>query len=463
MNDLTLVLVVVLAMFAYMGWLHRTTDSEQYHTQKRQVGVFQTAASIFTVVGAPHFAFITALAYFAGLWPVSFYAGSFVGFFILSRIAGRIRSYIAGDAQSLPDVASEQVGRIAGRIVTALGLFFLLGVTIVQIVVGATIVTSIAQVDYSIAVILITGAVLCYLIWGGYRALLFTDAIQATMMLVLTGILAWYLWESAAVDNVVHLSSALRRSELAVPLIPMLALAGVILELGAPQNWQRILTAKTDDAAAQSLLAGGLAILVWGILVVLAGNAVADLRPDAVASTAFVEFVTTALPPWMIGLVVVLLLAALISTSDSALFVAAVICHKERNRLAATDVQSMPIGTSQLFLLGLGALATIGALSLPTIVNTFGALLNLGFILGPAMLWIVLSRGGRTRDTRERHFAVAIFLAFILFGLVWLFAGDFFTWWSLLIVAGAGWPIVLPGRREVVDEPPPATSRETIR
>ena len=167
MNDRFLTVLIVLATFLYIGWTYRTNDSDNFHTARRQVGTIRSVATLFTVVGAPHFAIFTSLAFFIGWLALGFYVGAFIGLVILAFAARKIRSHIPSDAHSYNDIAAEEIGTIPAGLLTIIGIAFVVGVIIAQLILGAQLLSTFSGVSYLICVLLIMATIVGYLFWGG--------------------------------------------------------------------------------------------------------------------------------------------------------------------------------------------------------------------------------------------------------------------------------------------------------
>jgi len=437
---------LTLIAFVYIGWTYKTNDAAVFHTANRATTSAQTIASLFTVVGAPHFAIFTTLAYIFGWWATAFYAGCLFGFIIFGILAKRIRYLGAARSHTFTDIASREVGPRASASLFLLGFAYTLGVVVAQITIGAELLSQFVGVPYWICTLLIVLTVAAYLIGGGYRALVNTDIVQGIIMFVFTGILLHFLLTplpASALNSSVILS---RGGSSLMPIIPLLFLAGMLAICGSPEIWQRALNAKSDRTARRSLFTAGLTMLAWGVMVVGIGIAISIQNPTAEVGNAFVKFLVSGPPPYIIGLICVLIIAAIMSTADTELFTATILLRTEyRRQFHTINPEHLDVKTSRLIIFALASVVCIGALFLRDLQILWGVLLNLIYITAPLTLAIVLNRGGRGKY-REAVFLFSAGTSISLFIFVGVVIGDYFSWWACAIILSASIPLMLPGK-----------------
>lgn len=444
MNEQLIAILVVLFAFLYIGWSYRTVDKNDFHTAKRKVGLIRSIATIFTVVGAPHFAIFTSLTFIIGWYAVGFYMGAFLGLFILAMNSGKIRTYIDYDAHSFNDIADKEIGSTASIILSSVGILFVLGVIVAQLILGAQLLSEFTNTTYEFSVILIMFTIMGYLIWGGYNALVNTDVIQGGIMIAFTIVLASYAYlHTPIIDG----SSFFKEidSTFYTPLVPLLFIAGILAVTGSPEVWQRILTAKDDKVAFNSLIGAGSTMLFWGILVVGIGAAIFLAIPNVDANIAFVEFINTSLPSGMIGLVSVLIIVAILSTADTEIFTATILARKEIGRRLKFD-NELDIKNSRYLIIVFSLISGIGALILTDLMIVWGILMNLVYISAPLAFSIILNRGGKTIKYKKIIFTFSFILSLMAFIGVSIFINDFFSWWALTIIGFASIPLLIPGK-----------------
>ncbi|WP_372828304.1 sodium:solute symporter [Polaromonas sp.] len=195
---------------------------------------------------------------------------------------------------------------------------------------------------------------------GGLRAVVYTDVIQAIVLLAGSTALTWiifagndYSWSQATAGLPEGHLSLIR--PLDDPDLPWLGTLIGVPVLGF-YYWstnqyivQRVLAARSLDHARWSLTLAGLLKLTPLFIMVLPGAMAASLLPDiARADAVFPTLVTTLLPSGLRGLVLAGLIAAIMSTIDSTLNAASTLVFHD----FLSDAQKARMGTRGAVRLG---------------------------------------------------------------------------------------------------------------
>ena len=491
-----LVMLAYLCAMLLLSWLvgRRQRSRQDYYLGGNQMGALPLATSTIatqcstnSLLGAP--AFVGFVAGGGMLW-LQYELAVPLAMLALMYLLGPIR---ANGHLSIYAFLEQRLGRQA-RLVASLTFQVFRGVATGVTVYGvATMLTLLLDLSYLNAVLILMGVTIAYDVLGGMRAVVISDVVQ--MVLIVCAVLAALIFLAADID--LAAISALDRNQAldfnwgvaegeAYGFWPML-IGGFFLYAayyGCDQSQaQRVLAARSVQASNRVLLLNGLLrfpLVLLYCLLGLALGAYAMNVPGFVGglpltgsgepnlNMVFPVYVLDTFPPGLVGLVMVGLFAAAMSSIDSAL-----------NSLSAATVEDLAGGLvrtdeRRLFLLsklttfGWGAFAVLFSFQVeqiaPTIleaINKIGSMAN-----GPLLALFVIAllspvTAGQT-DTRRQNAALRGFAAGLLINFcLWQFLPQVsWLWWNLsgflvaLLVAGirlpAGWRS-LPGRPARLD------------
>jgi sodium/proline symporter len=212
-------------------------------------------------------------------------------------------------------------------------LIFMLTYVSAQVEGGAKAFTGILGVSRYWGLGLTAGIILLYTVLGGFRAVSYTDAVQGVMMLlVLVVVPAVAIFDIGGISEMIRVLGHTDRS-LLDPL--SIGLGGVIgfvgIGLGSPGNPHilvRYMSIRDPGQLSRSAFLGTCwnVVMGWGALFIgLVGRAIyldAENLPGGDAERVFGELAGTYLSPFLLGLALAGVLAAIMSTADSQLLVA---------------------------------------------------------------------------------------------------------------------------------------------
>ena len=210
--------------------------------------------------------------------------------------------------------------RLPALVASALVLFFFAIYTAAGFVAGAKLFESTLGLDYATALWVGVAVVLIYTALGGFLAVSWTDFFQALLMLAALVLVASLAFALAPTDIVRPSTSA--ASALAV----VSALAWGLGYFGQPHILARFMAIDSAGSVPRArrinlvwmIIAGAAAVAVGvGGAGYFGGNGLDD--PE----TVFIALAQETLTPWLAGVVVAGILAAVMSTVDSQLLVAA--------------------------------------------------------------------------------------------------------------------------------------------
>ncbi len=282
---------------------------------------------------------VTGMAYKMGaaaVWAVVGYI--VVELFLFLFYARRLRRFSETyDCVTLPDFFAERFGDRSGRLrilLTAVILIFMISYVAAQFVAGGKAFAASFELSRTAGILLTAGIVLLYTMLGGFLAVSLTDMLQAIFM-----ILALVVLPIVAIADGGGLQTVLTQlRQLDPKLIDPYALSfGAFLGflgigLGSPGNPHiivRYMSIRDADQLRTSAVVGTIwnVVMAWGALFIgLAGRiyfADASMLPAGDTENLYPVLAQQHLHPLLFGMVVASIFAAIMSTADSQLLVAA--------------------------------------------------------------------------------------------------------------------------------------------
>jgi SSS family solute:Na+ symporter len=327
--------VVTLVVFTGLGvWYSRGSvqSVEDLISARNSAGDGQmTATLVASVMGVwILFSAPEAGAGFGIAAVVGYAIGEAAPMFAYSKLGPRIRKLVP-DGHSLTEYAHARYGDAMYAfvlVVSALYMFIFLAAELTGIAGALSLVAGVPQWQTAV---LVGGFVLLYTGYGGLRASIFTDTIQALLVLPLlvvafAGAVVALGGVGAVHDGIVAANPTLLDPGFAAGLQFGLALAFAILgaELINQTWWQRIYAGKDSETVQRGFrnatVANSLIVFVaalFGIVAVGQTAVVTTLGPEYNADIAFFLLLDAAFPAWVVLAVVLLALLLVMSSVDT--------------------------------------------------------------------------------------------------------------------------------------------------
>ena len=336
--------ICYLAIVATIGLyaLRRTNNANDYviggRTLSAPVAALSAGASDMSgwlLLGLPGAVFASGLG---EAWiVVGLVCGAYANWHLVAR---RLRTFTERlNAVTLPQFFARRVAaktRWPALVATLLVLFFFAIYTAAGFVAGAKLFESTLGLDYAVALWTGVAVVLVYTALGGFLAVSWTDFFQALLMLTaLVTVAALAFWADP------HAGPAIAANDSAAATMGVFAIVSALAwglgYFGQPHVLARFMA--IDDP--RSVPRARRVNLVWmtiasaaAVAVGVGGNAYYG-GTLADAETVFIDLSMELLSPWLAGIVVAGILAAVMSTVDSQLLVASTALIEDVVRPAA--------------------------------------------------------------------------------------------------------------------------------
>ncbi|WNS76460.1 sodium:solute symporter family protein [Bacillus sp. DTU_2020_1000418_1_SI_GHA_SEK_038] len=179
------IVVVYLAIMVYIGYASskKIENNEDFLVAGRKMGPWLLAGSLAaTEVGGGSTLGVVSKAYgdwgLSAFWYVSAMA---VAFIILAFIAPLLRRSLV---KTVPEFFAKRYGPKNGFITSIIMLLPMVGLTAVQLIASATILSVMTGWDYNLSVVVVTVVVAAYSVMGGMFSVVYTDVVQWVFIVV---------------------------------------------------------------------------------------------------------------------------------------------------------------------------------------------------------------------------------------------------------------------------------------
>lgn len=316
--------VIYIVFLIWLGWFvsRKQTSGEDFLLAGRSLPMMLTlATTLATMVGTGSSIGAVGFAYSNG-WAGALYGiGGALGILLTAWWFAPVRAL---RFMTMSEELSYYVGanRLVKNVVGVLILFACIGWLGAHILGGGMYLAWIAGVDPSVSKLMIAAGFSIYIVIGGYRAVVWTDAIQVVVLFagfMLMAGMAVYLaggWDNLMVDQPAENLSFLGIEKIGA--VHALSLVAVIMVgvLATPSFRQRIYSASSISAARRSFALSGGLYLFFSFIPALIGMAAYAMNPDLENRNFSFPFLAMEVLPLTVGVIV--LIAGLSATMSSA-------------------------------------------------------------------------------------------------------------------------------------------------
>ena len=455
---------VLIGLFAYRA-THNLSD---YILGGRSLGSVVTALSAgasdmsgWLLMGLPGAVYMSGLS--EGWIAIGLIVGAYLNWLL---VAGRLRVQTEhnGDALTLPDYFSGRFEDTSGllRILSAVVILIFFTIYCASgIVAGARLFESTFGMSYQTALWAGAAATIAYTFVGGFLAVSWTDTVQATLMifaLILTPIIV--LLATGGVDTTFLAIAAQDPANFdmlrGTTFIGIISLLGWGLGYcGQPHILARFMAADSVRSIVKArriamtwmifCLGGAVAVGFFGIAYFAENPAVAGAvneNPERV----FIELAKLLFNPWVAGVLLSAILAAVMSTLSCQLLVCSSALtedfYKSFLRKNASQRELVWVGRMMVLLVALVAIWLASNPENRVLGLASYAWAGFGAAFGPvvliSVLWKGMTRNGALAGILVGALTVIIWKQFNLFGLYEIIPGFIFASAAVLLVSRLG-------------------------
>ncbi len=291
--------------------------------------LFITGSLVATIIGGSATVGMAGLGFTRGLTGAWWLLVGSIGLVVLGFLfAKRVREF---GLYTLPELVEKQYDKRVALVASILIVIAWLGVIAGQIIAAGQIMSVLGIGTPLLWMLLFTVVTVFYTALGGQHADIRTDLVQAIIIFV--GIFGGLTLLLSHLGGLGGLKSSLPPERFTFPLgyrfggyelITLLLLVGLTYVVG-PDMYSRLFSAKDAKVARTSVFWTALLIIPITFAITMIGMGASVLFPQISPEQAFPTLIREILPPFVGGLVLAALLAAVMSSADSCLLSASTI------------------------------------------------------------------------------------------------------------------------------------------
>jgi SSS family solute:Na+ symporter len=377
MTQLVVVAVYSLVMMGIaLGVRKRAATQNGFFVAHRQGNTaLITGSFVATAVGGSVTVGMAGLGFGQGLTGAWWLLVGSVGLVLLGTFfAKKVRS---AALYTLPELVEKQYGRRVGLAASVLIVIAWIGVVAGQIVAAGTILSVLGIGSGVFWMVVFTGVMIAYTVIAGQLSVIRTDFLQAVVIYV--GILVTLGLFLPQAGGLQGLRFSLPHDFFSFPVSPQFdwkALLSLLILVGAtyvvgPDMYTRLFCARNERIAQRAAFLSASAFIPLAFGIVLIGMGARVLYPHITPEQAFPQLISGVLSPWMGGLVLAALVAALMSSADTCLLSQGVIMTQDIiRRFVPSLSEKRTILLTRLNIIALGLLALGLAMVLKGVISS---------------------------------------------------------------------------------------------
>jgi Na+/proline symporter len=410
MNWLIIWIVIYLVLLIVLSLRHvKSTDMEQYLVNNRATKTLPlVATTMATFVGGGASIGLMAMGYESGFAAIAIGIAHIIGFFIISKFAGKIRDFGAQHKiYSLPHYLNFIFGNpkrpgfssFFAKTISGVNIFIFFFMVAAQFVAMASLLKFSFEIGYNLAAAISAIIVIIYTAVAGLSGVIITDMIQfSAIVLMIILIFVPGIW--ADTEQLTKLADLpdemLYGTSYGIVFILALPIFFSWSVLVRMDIWQRLLAAKSAKVARRVTLWAAAGMLPFYLIFPLTGMAILFTMGEGIdpkdVAYHFINRHTDSIG-FIYGFAIVGLLSALMSSGDSFLNIISISAVKDFKKANAKEpLTNKDYRWMKYITVIFGAIALVMALVFPNIVDLMVVSLSTITIFAPLTLFALIRK-----------------------------------------------------------------------
>lgn len=383
--DYAFILVYFLALL-FLGWkVSRKEDTDDFLVGNRSIRAGSLNATLSaSLTGGSYFAVFVAFVYLMGASAIWLVISASIGLLVFIPFALKLKR--EGDKNgyyTLLDYFSHRWSRFNLVFSAALLLSVYFCLIISETIIGGKAFSIIIGLPYWISIIICSSVVFFYVVLGGFKSDVKTDLFQYIFIFLILFIGAFLL-----IDNK---NVALDFNVLSAGILSIIGfiLIGVLGIFVSADVWWRAYAARDEKSIKKGFVSAAISFFVVGIIMTVIALILKQAYPDVDPNNSLI-YGFSLLPAGLIGIGLIAIISASMSTIDTCLLVGSMFVSKDifgRYRNLSKDelIKYMRRTIIVLFIIG-----TVLSIFLSDLVFVIYNSFNFALILAPPVVGAIL-------------------------------------------------------------------------
>lgn len=397
---LILVYFVVLIVIGYI--VSRRESKEGFLIADRKLGAWSTMATINASKTGSILMIFVALVYLWGFSAIWYFIGMVLGVLLFLPFGIKLKENSQGRFYTLADYFKYNYGKKSAVVASLITIFLMFGFLILNLIAGTKIFSFFTGWAFWICALIMIIIVLVYLLLGGFKAVVKTDILQYTGMLIILALLAIIVFSGKAIPLA---DWNLFSADMAT--MAGFFIVGILYPFAMPDLFQRVYASKDRFTLKKGILISAAIYFVFALLLGIIALTIKAKFPGVDPDLALLYGFQNLLPAGLLGLGVVLLFAAVMSSIDTYIFTAASSIVQDFVR----ENKERVVRHIRITIVVLAILATIVSIALQSLIIATYIFVAILVVLAVAVMatWI-------KRSVRQRTLLIGF-----IFGLIGYF------------------------------------------
>jgi len=327
MSVTTIVLIIyliVLAAIAVFSYLKVKNYSDFFIARKSGNVLFITGSLTATILGGSAIIGSIDEGPIIG-WATSWYMTcASIGLFVLIPLIPKVSKL---GRFTLPDLLGNMHHNKQAKTISSIIIpIAWLGIIAAQIIAAGRILQSFTGMDYALGVIISGSVFIIYTLAGGQFSVLKTDLFQAILILMGMAIIAFFVFEKKCtpVSTLSPLKFPFNNQFNPLDLIVLLITYSSTFTFG-PDIYSRIFCSENANTAKKSVFLTAIILLPVAFSIGLISVFGSSCITPSANGSRIIDVCKFVLPPWSVGLIVLALLSAVLSSAATTILSASII------------------------------------------------------------------------------------------------------------------------------------------